>query len=493
MILQAPVMLREKKYCLWLLLAVASCQLLRAQVSGITISPIADSAHIDYPVDTTPVSGANFTIRTIVIEGNKKTKPAIILREVPFKAGDSYPLGELVKKFETGRKRLMNLALFHEAIISLKRSEGYNVDILVQVKERWYLFPVPYFKPVDRNLNQWLIEQKGSLKRVNYGVKLLYNNATGFNDKLKMWLINGYTKQISFSYDRPYIDKQMKWGANTGISLGKNREINYNSVNDKQVFYRDENYIRKFFSVWSELSYRRAIKTRHRFGIGYTREDIADTVSKLNPDYFQSGRTRIEYPEIYYSMTYFDLDYNPYPTRGYAADISVSKKGLSKAFNLWQLSVKASANWPTGQKAFFSLNGFGTIRLPFKQPYYNQRLLGYSDVFLQGYEYYVIDGTAGGYIKASMTRKMFKFDIRIPGTKKLAPQRIPFNIYGRIYGNTGYIYNTYPGKNYLSNKMLFSTGVGLDIVSLYDFTLKLEWSFNQLGQNGLFLHRKSIF
>jgi hypothetical protein len=41
--------------------------------------------------------------------------------------------------------------------------------------------------------------------------------------------------------------------------------------------------------------------------------------------------------------------------------------------------------------------------------------------------------------------------------------------------------------------MLYSTGIGIDVLTLYDFTLKLEWSFNQLGQNGLFLHRKSIF
>jgi outer membrane protein assembly factor BamA len=485
-------MLREKKYCLWLLLAVASCQYICAQGLDLSIVPIADSA-IEYPSDTLPASGSKFVIRNIIIEGNKKTKPEIILREIPFKPGDGYPLSELVKKFETGRRRLMNTTLFHEAIISLKTSEGYEVDILVQVKERWYIFPVPYLKPVDRNLNQWIVEQNASLKRVNYGIKLLYNNATGHSDKLRLWLINGYTKQISFSYDRLYFDKSMKWGINTGFSMGKNKEINYNSINDKQVFYKDEDFIRKFMNVWSELTYRRAIRTRHRFGIGYTREDIADTVAKLNPSYFQAVLTRIEYPSVYYSMTYYDLDYIPYPTRGYAAEVSLDKKGINKAMNLWQLAVKGSGNWPTGPKSFFSLNMYGVLKLPFKQPYYNQRLLGYSDVFLQGYEYYVVDGTAGGYLKASMTRKLVKFDIRIPGTKKLAPQRIPFNIYGRIYGNTGYIYNPYPGNNYLSNKMLYSTGVGLDIVTLYDFTLKLEWSFNQLGQNGLFLHKKTIF
>lgn len=486
-------MRRENKYCLWLLLAIVSCQSILAQGQDTLLSSTDSTANSILPADTIPQSAKLFVISNIVVEGNKRTKPAIILRELPFKPGDHYSLGELVKKFEAGRRQLMNTALFHEVIVSLKKSEGYAVEILVQVKERWYIFPIPYFKPVDRNLNQWIVEQKASFKRVNYGAKLLYNNVTGRNDKIKLIFINGYTKQISFSYDRMYFDKKMNWGINTGFNIGKNREVNYNSINDKQVFIKDDDYVRRFMNVYTELTYRRAIRTRHRFGFGYTREDMSDTVLKLNPAYFQAGRTRIEYPEVYYTMTYYDLDYIPYPTKGYAAEITLNKKGINKAMNLWQLAVKGSGNWPTGKKTFFSLNAYGVVKLPFNQPYYNQRLLGYSDIFLQGYEYYVVDGTAGGYLKAAFTRKLTKFDIRVPGTKKLAPFRIPINIYGKIYGNTGYIYNPYPGNNYLSNKMLYSTGVGLDITTVYDFTLKLEWSFNQLGQNGLFLHRKTIF
>jgi hypothetical protein len=61
--------------------------------------------------------------------------------------------------------------------------------------------PVPYIKVVDRNINQWIVEQNAKLDRINYGLKLLYNNVSGRNDKLNLYLINGYTKQISLSYD----------------------------------------------------------------------------------------------------------------------------------------------------------------------------------------------------------------------------------------------------------------------------------------------------
>ena len=487
-------MQRIRKYSLGLLIIIACCHNLFAQNPGEDEMQAKDEVQNTLP-EIMPIASEEkpFIVRNITIEGNRKTRPDIILREIPFKSGDVYLLQDLVKKFEVARQQLMNTSLFHEAIVALKSFDGYNIDVLVQVRERWYIFPVPYFKPVDRNLNQWLVEQKGSLKRVNYGGKLIYNNVTGRNDKLKFWVIGGYTKQLAFNYDRLYIDKQMKWGMIVGFAMGKNRELNYKSDNDKQVFLKNDEYLRSFANSFVEITYRKAIKTRHRFGISYTKEKVADTIVKLNTDYFKSGRNSIAFPKLYYTMTFYDLDYIAYPTKGYAAEVTIQKEGFNNAVNVWQLITKGSGHWPTGKKTFFSLNAYGTVKMPFTQPYFSQRLLGYTDIFMQGYEYYVIDGVAGGYVKASLTRRLFNFNINVPGTKKIAPQRIPFNIYGRIYGNTGYVYNPNPGNNYLSNKMLYSTGLGIDITTIYDFALKLDWSFNQLGQNGIFIHKKVIF
>ena len=73
------------------------------------------------------------------------------------------------------------------------------------------------------------------------------------------------------------------------------------------------------------------------------------------------------------------------------------------------LHVKGSANWHLFPKTILIYILLVTIKLPFKQPYFNQQMLGYGDVFLQGYEYYVVDGVAGGYLKAAVTRELFKF------------------------------------------------------------------------------------
>jgi outer membrane protein assembly factor BamA len=438
---------------------------------------------------------SGYLVGTITLKGNKKTKPSIILREIPFKEGETYPLNVLTQKFEDARRQLMNTTLFLSVVVAAESYEGNKANILVEVKERWYLFPAPYFKPVDRNLNQWIVEQKASLSRVNYGAKLYYYNATGRNDKLKAVYVNGYTRQVSFSYDRLYIDKQLKWGLRTSFNSGRNREINYNTVADKQAFFKNDNqFVGRFLNASAEVTYRRAIRTRHSFGISYTKQEVADTIIRLNPTFIEEGKNKISYPSLYYSMSYFDLDYIPYPTRGYGAEVYAVKRGVTSSFSSWELYAKAAAYRSISPKTFYSFILNAGIKAPFKQPYFNRRFLGYGDSFLQGYEYYVIDGLAGGFLKATLNQQLLNFKVRVPPLKKGKEATIvPIRILSKVFANTGYVYDPDPGTSLLSNRMLYSGGVGIDIVTFYDIILRFEWSFNQLGENGLYLHRKSVF
>ena len=45
----------------------------------------------------------------------------------------------------------------------------------------------------------------------------------------------------------------------------------------------------------------------------------------------------------------------------------------------------------------------------------------------------------------------------------------------------------------LNNKLLYTYGAGFDVLSYYDFVAKIEYSFNQLGEKGLFLHIRRDF
>src|ERR1051326_4747661 len=132
-----------QRFILYLVTVTLStcCITARAQQFELPVSPSVNSDSRTNDQSSTP-----FVIRTITITGNRKTRAPIILRELPFKPGDHFQLQQLVVKFEAARRQLMNTTLFHEVTVALKSFEGYNVDILIEVKERWYIFPLPYFK-----------------------------------------------------------------------------------------------------------------------------------------------------------------------------------------------------------------------------------------------------------------------------------------------------------------------------------------------------------
>jgi hypothetical protein len=71
--------------------------------------------------------------------------------------------------------------------------------------------------------------------------------------------------------------------------------------------------------------------------------------------------------------------------------------------------------------------------------------------------------------------------------------RIPFRVYAKAFTDVGYAFNKMARENSLTNRMLYTTGLGVDIVTFYDFVFRVDYSFNQLGQNGLFLHLKNEF
>jgi outer membrane protein assembly factor BamA len=438
---------------------------------------------------------SSFLISSITVVGNKKTRSNIILREVPFTAGMSFSLSLLIDLFKQGEQQIMNTALFHSVRIYASKFEGNCLEITVEVVERWYLFPFPFFDLVDRNINQWLIDQKASLQRVNYGLKLLYNNTTGHNDKLRLWLINGYTRELSISYEKPYFDRKMQWGFRLAARTGKGREINYNTIEDKQVFLRTPDFIRSFASVGGELTYRKKLFARHNFGIFYFREKVEDTVLRANPDYFRVRGSINQFPELYYQFTYAKMDYIPYPREGFGTRVRFSKLGITPSFNLWQLHWQTKKVLPVGLKNILTLESYAGLKLPFKQPYVNRRFLGYKEIFLSGFEYNVVDGVAGGYLRSSFARELFRINIPLPGfiRKRASLSTVPFKVFGKIYSNAGYVYSPEPGFNFLQNKFLHAAGFGLDILSLYDLTIRIEYSFNNFGQNGLFLHRTSSF
>src|SRR5688500_2469731 len=98
-----------RKYRFWLVALIISSQTLSGQAPAEEPLPVtsAESGSEQGIFNANP-DQSSYTVRKIIITGNRKTRPDIILRELPFKEGEVYSLKDLVRKFEAARLLLMN-------------------------------------------------------------------------------------------------------------------------------------------------------------------------------------------------------------------------------------------------------------------------------------------------------------------------------------------------------------------------------------------------
>jgi outer membrane protein assembly factor BamA len=441
------------------------------------------------PID--PVLHSRLTVRTYTITGANHTKDYMVQREFAFQINETYTLADLRGRMELTRQQLMNTSLFVSVVVDTFDVGTDEVGIAIEVKERWYIFPIPFFKIVDRNWNEWIKQYGANLNRVNYGLRLKHANLSGRNDRLSFSMISGYTREFSVGYSAPYIDKKLQQGLNMGFRYARNREVNYMTRNDTIINRKLDNFASTDVSGYIGYSYRKGSRERHNLRLGYNSIRIDSQIIQLNPDFFGYNRRQASYIDLHYSFQYFNVDFIPYPLTGWYTDVYASQR-IGKNLSYFSVAGKFLQSWKLSSGTYFMFQAAGSIKFPFDQPYYNSHLMGYGDVSMRGLEYNIIDGAAGGMIRGTLRKKVLGFILKTP-FKNSTYSRIPFTFYAKVFTDAGYVYNKKPGNSRLSNRFLRTGGFGLDILSIYDVAIKLEFSFNQLGGRGLFVHSSSDF
>ena len=85
-----------------------------------------------------------------------------------------------------------------------------------------------------------------------------------------------------------------------------------------------------------------------------------------------------------------------------------------------------------------------------------------------------------------------KYDLPYLNIKQF--KKSHFSIYATIFSDFGYAKNnTEFINNSLTNTMLWGRGFSLHYVTYYDKLLRIEFSINELGEKGVFLHFSNPF
>ena len=438
------------------------------------------------------IQGDTVIISQLIITGNKITHLPIITRELLLYENDTLDRLVFERAVERSRENLMNTGLFNFVTISHQPLANSGYVVIIDITERWYVFPIPIFELVDRNFNEWV--RSGDWSRINYGAYLNWDNFRGRNESLRVLFRWGYAQRIGFSYNIPYLNKNQEEGLSLGLAYGRNKESIYAVSESKQLQYKDlDNFVRKEIYAGARYTRRNGFYNSGSVSLEYRYNTIADTIAILNPEYLGNGRTRQELITIAWQYRRDKRDYKVYPLKGYLFDFDVVKNGtglFKNEPNLMYINSQFKYFHQIADRWYAASSVKGKISGRSEAPFFNQRGLGFGNDLVRGYEFYVIPGQ-----NFFLSRNTIKFAllptrvISLPFSILEKFRTIPYAFYLNANFDAGYVRDRqFKDVNPLANTWQYGYGVGLDYVTYYNLVFRIEYSFNKFGENGFFIH-----
>lgn len=436
-------------------------------------------------------------IDKIFIVGNKKTRDKIILRELSILQGEEYAYNDLNVILDSDRLKIYNTRLFNTVEIGILDLSYDLVDIVIDVEERWYLFPIPLIDLIDRNFNDWWVNYDHDFRRIIYGLSLYHFNMRGMNERMTATVQFGFSRRFELKYEMPYIDKTQRNGLDFFARYIEYKNLHYNNVENKRIFLESNRLLKTNVYLGASYTRRNSFYTRHSVDLRFSSSNVADTILTLNPNYLGIEGNEQQYFTLRYNFNHDKRDVAAYPLNGYWVRTSFEKKGIGIFDDVDVLSVEAEfARYFHLGKGFY-LSNFtgGYLSTPNNQPYSVVEGLGFSNSTIRGYELYVIHGQNTFINKTTFKKQIIAGNKRFEKFPLEQFRYFPYALYLKTYFDFGYARNTqnYEGNAFLADRVLYGTGIGLDFVTLYDVVIRLEYSFNSIGENALFFHIVSEF
>jgi outer membrane protein assembly factor BamA len=431
-------------------------------------------------------------ISSLSFEGNKITRERILLREMTFREGQTLRSDKLEYHLNRSKANVWNLQLFNFVEIDTCHYVPGEIEVVVRVTERWYVWPIPFVEFADRNLREWWEDKRWD--RLDYGTLVTWSNFRGRREELTLHLRFGFNNQYELRYKIPYLDKAQKWGIQFQGGYRQGHEVAYATVDNKRVFYKNPHrYIRKEAFGTITPTWRPNLYNVHKLEVGFTHFWILDSVAALQPEYFGAGENLVKYFSMEYEVERDVTDYSDYPLKGYRFELKLRKDGfriLDSPIDIWSLEVEFAKYWQLHKRWYFAHGQKIKVSSTNGQAYSLQQGLGYDRNFVRGYELYVIDGQHYGLLKTGLKFAILPMrKVKLKFLKSEKFNTLPLAFYANLNFDMGFVIdNQYNQGNPLAGSLLLGGGLGIDIVTFYDISWRAEYSMNKNLEHGFFIH-----
>ncbi|MFI5145047.1 MAG: POTRA domain-containing protein [Ignavibacteria bacterium] len=411
-------------------------------------------------------------IRAIIISGNSTTQDYIIIREMALKENGYFT----VEGLQQSILNIYNLRLFLKVDILPIPVSTNEIILNVDVKERWYIFPLPQAGMEDGEWSKkWL------------GLNLLWSNFRGRNETLLIQTKFLYNPSISAYYTVPWIGDNLHLGVTGGIGYSKTRNqslLTLGEYNGTGTLSADEpnfdnirfftqlslaKYYTRSFNIFTELDYNYLRVTQYA---------INRTISPTGKD---------KYAGIGFGINLDQRNIIEYSTRGYYLRTSYTRYGfIDKDINYGIYNFEGQSYIPfVFSKNFFitlASRIFTSLSAGNNIPYYNHVYLGYGDDYVRGWLKKAYEGedklTFYNEIRIPILNPRYINSGKLPVIKNMpfiSDMELRHGLYGTIIFDAGSIWNKY--QKFSKVRFMSGAGIGLNAVLPFGYVCRLEWSF----------------
>ena len=287
--------------------------------------------------------GNRYAVGRINVRGNTKTKPYVILRELPLKPGQNFNSVDL----ETAKKRLENLEYFAPPVdvspaasdvagyrdininVREERTGNLSVGVAVSSIESVYI----YANAVQRNFDIRGLFGRGSV--VGGGQRLAVSGKLGWE-----------TKSASISLLEP-------WFLDRKLALGN--EVYYSDSTYMSDYYTQENY---GYNVYL----RKALDEKRSVRIDYRIENYNLDPQWDAPPFFRANCGEYTRSNVRLAYEYDTRDAMISPRKGGNFEAHVAYSGPGSTVETYSTGISASIYYNSIWDSIFSLNfGMETI------------------------------------------------------------------------------------------------------------------------------------
>jgi outer membrane protein assembly factor BamA len=403
---------------------------------------IAAAAAWSQTTDTIPV------VREVIIRGNVRTQPPIILREMSMRPGALLTDEGL----ERDRERIYNLQLFNRVEVDAHRW-GDSADVYVMVDERWYVFPYPIVTILHRDPNKLV-----------YGLGVTHQNLFGLNQRLFFEGVLGYDQFIQGIYRNPRFlgDEDLSLQVQSGYfdqhPLSRDSSVEYEQITALAVA-----------SVGKRLGFYESLT----FGLGVEMWQVPSSVAYRTAS--ADGHDLFLSASLQFVSDRRNL--REYPTDGvYVALIAVKDGFGGSPVDIVQLGFDVRTYEEVFEEVTLASRAFGRFLTGGVIPSYRRSFFGYQER-LRGWFYDVREGEQrlGGSLelRTPILRPRYYEASFIPFPQFKV---LRYGLYFGAFIDAGAVW--YRSQPFSTVPWWGGAGFGLHIILPYGLTVRTEWAMN---------------